>query len=68
MSVTFTPCRPGFGAECTGVDISQPLTAEQAAAVDAGMDRFGVLIFRHNVPPPSTHPHPSPPLEGEGDP
>ncbi len=50
MSVTFTPCRPGFGAECTGVDISQPLTAEQAAAVDAGMDRFGVLIFRHPVP------------------
>ncbi len=50
MAVTLTPCRPGFAAACTGVNISQPLTPEQAAAIDAGMDKFAVLIFRHPAP------------------
>ena len=37
--------RPFFAGEVSGVDITQPLTTEQAAAIEAGMDRYGVLVF-----------------------
>jgi alpha-ketoglutarate-dependent 2,4-dichlorophenoxyacetate dioxygenase len=50
MSITFTPLHPVIGAECSGVDISQPLTPDQAEAIDAGMDRYAVLVFRQGAP------------------
>ena len=50
MTVTFTPLHPVFSAECVGVDISRPLTREQADAIDAGMDRYAVLVFRQGTP------------------
>jgi len=50
MSIAFTPLQPVFAAECTGADISRPLTAEQAQAIDAGMDRYAVLVFRRDTP------------------
>jgi len=50
MGISFTPLHPVFAAECSGVDISRPLTAEQAAAIDAGMDRYAVLVFRRDAP------------------
>ncbi len=50
MSIAFTPLQPVFAAECTGVDISRPLTPEQAQAIDAGMDRYAVLVFRRDTP------------------
>ncbi len=50
MSVTFTPLHPVIAAECSGIDISRPLTADQAAAIDAGLDRYAVLVFRHGTP------------------
>ncbi len=50
MALTFTPLHPVIAAECSGVDISQPLTPEQAAAIDAGMDKYAVLVFRHGTP------------------
>ena len=37
--------RPFFGGEVSGVDITRPLTSEQAAAISAGMDQYGVLVF-----------------------
>jgi alpha-ketoglutarate-dependent 2,4-dichlorophenoxyacetate dioxygenase len=37
--------RPFFAGEVSGIDITKPLTAEQAAAVSAGMDEYGVLVF-----------------------
>ncbi len=37
--------RPFFGGEVSGIDITQPLTAEQAAAIETGMDQYGVLVF-----------------------
>ncbi|MGE0420600.1 MAG: TauD/TfdA dioxygenase family protein [Acetobacteraceae bacterium] len=37
--------RPFFAGEVSGVDITQPLTPEQAAAIDKGMDQYGVLVF-----------------------
>ena len=46
----FTPLHPVIGAQCEGVDLGQPLTAEQAAEIDAGMDRYAVLVFRRGVP------------------
>ena len=50
MEITFTPLHPVIGAECTGLDISKPLTADDTAAVDAGMDRYAVLAFRLGTP------------------
>ena len=35
-----------FVGEVSGVDLRQPLTREEAAAIDAGMDRYAVLVFR----------------------
>src|SRR3954465_2364256 len=36
---------PVFVGEVSGVDLSRPLTREEAAAIDAGMDRYAVLVF-----------------------
>jgi hypothetical protein len=38
--------RPFFAGEATGIDITRPLAADQAAAIEQGMDRYGVLVFR----------------------
>jgi alpha-ketoglutarate-dependent 2,4-dichlorophenoxyacetate dioxygenase len=37
--------RPFFGGEVSGIDITRPLTPEQARAIEQGMDRYGVLVF-----------------------
>jgi alpha-ketoglutarate-dependent 2,4-dichlorophenoxyacetate dioxygenase len=37
--------RPFFAGEVSGIDIAQPITREQAAMIERGMDEFGVLIF-----------------------
>ena len=37
--------RPFFGGEVSGIDITKPLTREQAAEIEKGMDTFGVLVF-----------------------
>jgi alpha-ketoglutarate-dependent 2,4-dichlorophenoxyacetate dioxygenase len=50
MAVDFTPLTPFIAAECTGVDIARPLSADDAAAIDAGMDRYAVLVFRRATP------------------
>jgi alpha-ketoglutarate-dependent 2,4-dichlorophenoxyacetate dioxygenase len=39
------PNGPVFVGEVSGVDLRQPLTAAEVAAIDAGMDRYGVLVF-----------------------
>ena len=40
---------PCFAAEAEGLDLTQPLTAEDAAAVHAAMDEHAVLVF-HGQP------------------
>lgn len=40
-----TPLSPNFAGEVFGIDLTRPLTAEQVAAIEAGMDRFAVLVF-----------------------
>jgi alpha-ketoglutarate-dependent 2,4-dichlorophenoxyacetate dioxygenase len=37
--------RPFFAGEVSGIDITRPLTGEEAAAIESGMDEFGVLVF-----------------------
>ena len=37
--------RPFFGAVASGIDITQPLTPEQARAIEKGMNAFGVMVF-----------------------
>jgi len=36
---------PFFAGEVSGVDLTKPLSPELAAAIDAGMDQYGVLVF-----------------------
>jgi alpha-ketoglutarate-dependent 2,4-dichlorophenoxyacetate dioxygenase len=49
MSITITDLTPGFVGEVSGIDITRPLTRGQVAALEAGMDRFGVLVY-HDQP------------------
>src|ERR1700744_142273 len=37
--------RPFFGGEASGIDITKPLTREEAAQIEKGMDQFGVMVF-----------------------
>ena len=50
MALTFAPLHPVFAAECSGADIGEPLSAENAAAIQDGMDRYAVLVFRRKRP------------------
>jgi len=45
MSLTIRQIHPVFVGEVSGVDLRKPLTAEEAAAIDAGMDKYAVLVF-----------------------
>jgi alpha-ketoglutarate-dependent 2,4-dichlorophenoxyacetate dioxygenase len=45
MSVTITELTPGFVGEVSDLDITQPLTRSQVADLEAGMDRFAVLVY-----------------------
>jgi alpha-ketoglutarate-dependent 2,4-dichlorophenoxyacetate dioxygenase len=45
MSVTITPLHPIFVGEVSGVDLRRPLTPEEVAAIEAGMDKYAVLVF-----------------------
>jgi alpha-ketoglutarate-dependent 2,4-dichlorophenoxyacetate dioxygenase len=45
MSIAITDLTPGFVGEVSGIDITQPLTHAQAAELEAGMDRYAVLVY-----------------------
>ena len=45
MPVTLHPLRPAFAAEVAGIDCRQPLGHDDVAAIEAGMDRYAVLVF-----------------------
>ncbi len=45
MALAITALHPVFAGEVTGVDLSQPISADEAAVIEAGMDRYGVLVF-----------------------
>jgi len=46
MALEITALHPVFAGEVSGVDLTKPIDAEEAAAIEAGMDRCGVLVFR----------------------
>jgi alpha-ketoglutarate-dependent 2,4-dichlorophenoxyacetate dioxygenase len=46
MRVTLTQLAPTFAAEVTGIDCRRPLSRDQIAEVEAGMDKYAVLVFR----------------------
>ncbi|MEA2770175.1 MAG: alpha-ketoglutarate-dependent 2,4-dichlorophenoxyacetate dioxygenase [Acetobacteraceae bacterium] len=37
--------RPFFAGEVSGIDITRPLTSDQASSIEKGMDQYGVLVF-----------------------
>ncbi len=50
MSLAFSPLHPVFAAECSGVDIGEPLSPGGAAAIEDAMDRYAVVVFRRAAP------------------
>jgi alpha-ketoglutarate-dependent 2,4-dichlorophenoxyacetate dioxygenase len=45
MAITIRPLTPDFAGEVSGVDLTRPLTEAEVAALEAGMDRFAVLVY-----------------------
>jgi len=45
MSVTIRQLHPVFMGEVAGVDLRKPLTPDEVVAIEAGMDRYAVLVF-----------------------
>jgi alpha-ketoglutarate-dependent 2,4-dichlorophenoxyacetate dioxygenase len=46
MPIAIRAINPLFAGEVSGVDITKPISKEDAAAIEAGMDRYAVLVFR----------------------
>ena len=45
MSLSIQPIGPHFAARASGVDLRTNISSAAVAAIDAGMDRYGVLVF-----------------------
>jgi alpha-ketoglutarate-dependent 2,4-dichlorophenoxyacetate dioxygenase len=45
MSLSIRPIHPVFVGEVSGIDIARPLSREEVAALEAGMDRHAVLVY-----------------------
>lgn len=45
MAITITQLNPGFVGDVTGIDLTRPLTPDQVAAIERGMDDCAVLAF-----------------------
>jgi alpha-ketoglutarate-dependent 2,4-dichlorophenoxyacetate dioxygenase len=46
MTVTIRQLHPHFFGEVSGVDLRKQLTPQEAADIEAGMDKYAVLLFR----------------------
>jgi alpha-ketoglutarate-dependent 2,4-dichlorophenoxyacetate dioxygenase len=49
MAINITPLHPVFVGAVSGIDLTRTLSREEVAAVEAGMDRYAVLVF-HDQP------------------
>jgi alpha-ketoglutarate-dependent 2,4-dichlorophenoxyacetate dioxygenase len=49
MPVSFRQLRPAFAAEVSGIDCGKALGAAEVEAVEAGMDRYAVLVFPDQI-------------------
>jgi alpha-ketoglutarate-dependent 2,4-dichlorophenoxyacetate dioxygenase len=45
MALSIRPIHAEFAGEVSGVDITHPITREEVMAIEAGMDRYAVLVF-----------------------
>ncbi|MDE2583506.1 MAG: TauD/TfdA family dioxygenase [Rhodospirillales bacterium] len=45
MALSIQPLHPQFVGEVSGVDLTRPLGRDEVAAIEAGMDRYAVLVF-----------------------
>ena len=45
MNIQIRPLHPEFVGEVFGIDLSQPLAPGVRDSIEAGMDRYGVLVF-----------------------
>jgi alpha-ketoglutarate-dependent 2,4-dichlorophenoxyacetate dioxygenase len=44
--ISIRQIHPVFAGEVSGVDLTKPLSKAEVAAIEAGMDRYAVLVFR----------------------
>jgi alpha-ketoglutarate-dependent 2,4-dichlorophenoxyacetate dioxygenase len=47
MPLQVKPILPRFGAECSGLDLTRPLSPEEVRQVTDAMDEFGVTVWRN---------------------
>src|SRR3984893_12078288 len=47
MAIAIRQLHPHFFGEVSGVDLRKPLTREEAIDIEAGMDKYAVLLFRN---------------------
>lgn len=47
MALNVKPILPKFGAECSGLDITRPLDANELKQVTDAMDRYGICVYRN---------------------
>src|SRR6202049_4161451 len=47
MTVSIRQLHPHFFGEVSGVDLRKPLTPQEAKDIEAGMDKYAVLLFRN---------------------
>src|SRR5580700_10593778 len=45
MAISIRQLHPVFAGEVSGIDLRQPLTPGEVAAIEEGMDRYAVLVF-----------------------
>src|SRR5712692_5673548 len=45
MPISIRPLRGAFAGEGAGIDITRPISREEVAAIEAGMDQYAVLVF-----------------------
>jgi len=46
MAIAIRQLHPHFVGEVSGVDLRKPLTRQEAIDIEAGMDKYAVLLFR----------------------
>jgi len=45
MNISIRQIHPVFVGEVSGIDVTRPLSRDEVAAIEAGMDRYAVLVF-----------------------
>jgi alpha-ketoglutarate-dependent taurine dioxygenase len=49
VPVAIRQIHPVFVGEVSGIDITRPVSHEDVAAIEAGMDKYAVLVFRNQA-------------------